>query len=261
LPRGRAESPIDFSGSVSANGWRAFSNLRLATSARLSNVFWDGFMKLPRRRQFLHLAAGVAVLPAVSRLAWAQAYPSQPITMIVPFPAGGGTEVVARILAGRMKEALGQPIIVENVSGASGNIGVARLARAKPDGYTIDRGHSSPHGMNGALYSLPYDVLNDFEPISPVVTVPLVLFARRTMPANDLVELIAWLKANPNRATTGIYTAGINLITALFQKEIRTQLAFVPYRGASPAMQDLVAGQIDMFLTHWFHFRWCGPGA
>jgi tripartite-type tricarboxylate transporter receptor subunit TctC len=109
---------------------------------------------------------------------------------------------------------------VENVSAANGNIGVARLARAKPDGYAIDLGHSSPHAPNGALYSLPYDVLNDFQPISPVVTLPLVLFARRTMPAKDLAELIAWLKANPNRATAGIYSAAI--------KEIGTQLAFVP---------------------------------
>src|SRR5215470_8319493 len=130
-------------------------------------------MKLPRRK-FLQFAGAAAVAPAFSCAATAQTYPSRPITMIVPFPAGGGTDVVARLLAERMKESLGQPIIIENVSGASGNIGVGRLARAKPDGYTIDLGHSSPHAFNAALFSLPYDVLNDFEPISPVVTIPLV---------------------------------------------------------------------------------------
>ncbi len=204
-------------------------------------------MKLPRRK-FLQLAGAAAVAPAFSRAATAQIYPSRPITMIVPFPAGGATDVVARILAERMKESLGQPLIVENVSGANGNIGVGRLARAKPDGYTIDLGHSGPHGLNAALYSLPYDVLNDFEPISPVAMIPAVLFARKTMPAKDLAELIAWLKANPNRAAAGFYSAGTNLLFAMLQKEIGTQLTFVPYRGAAPAMQDLVAGQIDMYF-------------
>jgi tripartite-type tricarboxylate transporter receptor subunit TctC len=204
-------------------------------------------MKLPRRK-FLQLAGAAAVAPVLSRVATAQTYPSRPITMIVPFPAGGGTDVVARLLAERMKESLGQPIIVENVSGANGSIGVGRLARAKPDGYTIDLGHQSPHALNAALYSLPYDVLTDFEPISPVVTIPFVLFARKTMPANDLNELIAWLRANPDKASAGIITTGVHLITAILQKEIGTQFTFVPYRGAAPAMQDLVAGQIDMYF-------------
>jgi tripartite-type tricarboxylate transporter receptor subunit TctC len=204
-------------------------------------------MKLPRRT-FLQFAGAAVAAPALSGVATAQTYPSRPITMIVPFPAGGATDVVARILAERMKESLGQPIIIENVTGANGNIGVGRLARAKPDGYTIDLGHNGPHGLNAALYSLPYDVLNDFEPISPVATIPAVLFARKTMPAKDLAELIAWLKANPNRAAAGFYSAGTNLLFAMLQREIGTQLTFVPYRGAAPAMQDLVAGQIDMYF-------------
>src|SRR5215813_2898373 len=125
-------------------------------------------MKLPRR-QFLHLAAGAAALPAVSRFAWAQAYPTRPITIIVPFPPGGAVDAVARVLAERMRGPLGQPIIIENVSGAGGSIGTGRVARARPDGYTIDLGIASTHVLNGALYSLSYDVLNDFAPISPVI--------------------------------------------------------------------------------------------
>src|SRR5262249_29953682 len=118
------------------------------------------------------------VAPAFSRVAMAQTYPSRPITMIVPFPPGGSTDAIGRILAERMKGALGQPVIIENVGGASGSIGVGRVARARPDGYTIDLGLGSTHVLNGAFYSLPYDVLNDFEPISPLVTTPLVLFCK-----------------------------------------------------------------------------------
>jgi tripartite-type tricarboxylate transporter receptor subunit TctC len=137
--------------------------------------------------------------------------------------------------------------MVENVSGASGSIGLGRAARARPDGYTIDFANSGAHVLNGALYSLPYDVLNDFEPISPVVTMPLILFAKKTIPPNGLNEFVIWLRANPNR-TAGVGSAGVNLITALFQKETGAQLTFVPYRGAAPAMQDLVAGQIDLLF-------------
>jgi tripartite-type tricarboxylate transporter receptor subunit TctC len=204
-------------------------------------------MKLPRR-QFLHLAMAFAVAPAFPRVAAAESYPSRPITMIVPFPAGGGTDVVARILAERMKESLGQRIIIENVSGAGGSIGTGRVALAKPDGYTIQLGYTSTHVLNGAFYSLPYDVLNDFEPILSVATTPTILFARKAMPANNLNELIAWLKANPNRAAAGIFSPGGNLLFAMLQKEIGTQFTLVPYRGAAPAMQDVVAGQIDMYF-------------
>jgi tripartite-type tricarboxylate transporter receptor subunit TctC len=133
------------------------------------------------------LAAGAAALPAVSRLANAQTYPSRPITIIVPFAAGGSADVVARVLAERMRESLGRSIIVENVSGAAGSIGAGRSARARPDGYTIDFGSASNHVLNGALYALPYDVLNDFEPISLLGSQPYILFGRQTMPA-DLSE-------------------------------------------------------------------------
>src|SRR5271167_936695 len=136
-------------------------------------------MKLPRR-QFLRLAAGAAASPTCSR---AQSYPSRPVTMIVPFLAGGATDAIARIMAERMREPLGQPIIIENIGGANGSIGVGRTARARPDGYTICLGIDATFVLNGAFYSLPYDVLNDFVPISPLATGPIILVARKTMPA------------------------------------------------------------------------------
>jgi tripartite-type tricarboxylate transporter receptor subunit TctC len=200
------------------------------------------------RRRFLHLTAGAAALPAISRGARAQTYPSRPITMIVPFAAGGLTDVVGRVVAERMVKSLGQPIIIENVTGADGSIGVGRAARARPDGYTIDLGNGATHILNGALYSLTYDVLNDFAPIAPLVTSTFVLFARKTMPAKDLNELIAWLKANPNRVSMGTGSTVARLLTAFFQKETGTQLTIVPYRGFTPSMQDLIAGQIDLLF-------------
>jgi tripartite-type tricarboxylate transporter receptor subunit TctC len=155
-------------------------------------------MSIPRRR-FMELAAGAAAVPAFSREASAQAYPTRPITMIVPQDAGGSLDVTGRIVAERMRVSLGQPIIIENVSGADGSIGVGRAARARPDGYTMNVGSISTHVLNGAFYSLQYDVLNDFAPVSPLVTAPHVLYAKITMPARDLVELIAWLKANSSQ--------------------------------------------------------------
>jgi tripartite-type tricarboxylate transporter receptor subunit TctC len=208
--------------------------------------------KLPRR-QFLHLAAGAAALPAISRDASAQSYPTRPITIIDTFAAGGATDVSARIVAEPMRRLLGQPIIIENVAGADGNIGTGRAARARADGYTITIGTKTTHVLNGAFYSLQYDVLNDFAPISPLVTAPYVLYARKTMPAKDLNELIVWLKANPNKASAGFFAVAYRLLTAIFQKETGTQFTLVPYRGGPPTMQDLVPGQIDLaFATPLF---------
>ena len=135
-------------------------------------------MKLPRR-QFLHLAAGAAAIPALSRAATAQAYPTRPITMVVPFPAGGPTDVIGRVLTERMRALLGQPVIVENVAGAAGNLGVGRVARASPDGYTIVVGFVGTHVFNGAMYPLQYDVLKDFTPISLIANIPYVIVAKR----------------------------------------------------------------------------------
>jgi tripartite-type tricarboxylate transporter receptor subunit TctC len=204
-------------------------------------------MKLPRRK-FLQLAGSAAVAPAFSRAAKAESYPSRPITMIVPGPAGSSLDVVARLLAERMKESLRQTIIIENVSGADGSIGAGRVARAKPDGYTIGPGITSTHVLNSALHSLPYDVVNDFSAISPLVTVRVALFASKTTPAKDLNELIAWLKAHPNKTSAGINTTFLHLTAALFQKETRTQFLLVPYRGGTYTLQDLVAGQIDLLF-------------
>jgi tripartite-type tricarboxylate transporter receptor subunit TctC len=202
-------------------------------------------MNLPRRK-FLHLTAGAALL-ATSGIARAQTYPTRPITMIVPQAVGGALDIVGRIFAERMRGSLGQPIIIENVAGGDGNIGTGRAARARPDGYTIISGSGSTHALNGALYSLPYDVLNDFAPISLLVRGPYALFAKRTMPANDLCELIAWLKANPNKASAGTTVGGTHVLTAFFQRETATQFSLVPYR--SLPVQDLVAGQIDLYMA------------
>jgi tripartite-type tricarboxylate transporter receptor subunit TctC len=205
-----------------------------------------GYTMNSQRRKFLQFAGVAAIALSFPHVATAQTYPTRPVTMIVPFPPGGNADVIGRILAERMRVSLGQPVIIENVGGANGSLGVGRVARARPDGYTIDLGFLGGHVQNGALYSLPYDVLNDFEPITPLVEIPYVLFARKTMPANDLRELIAWLKANPDKASAAIVTVGEQLIIQLFQRETGTHFVLVPYRGTAPAMRDLVAGQIDL---------------
>ena len=147
-------------------------------------------MKLPHRRQFLHLAAGVAAFPAMSRTVWAQTYPSRPITIVVGFAAGAATDTIGRIMAERMKISLGQPVMVENVTGAAGTIALGRVARAAPDGYTLSLGANSQYVMAGATYALQYDLLNDFEPVALVSTGPYVLTAKKAMLANDLKSLI-----------------------------------------------------------------------
>ena len=204
-------------------------------------------MKLPRRR-FLHLAAGAAALPALSPMARAQTYPSRPITVVVPFPAGGSTDAVGRIVAERMRLSLGQPVVIENVGGAGGSIGVGRVARATPDGYTLDIGQWDTHVANGATFALSYDVVKDFEPIALLSSNPFLILAKKAVPADDLKGLVAWLKANPDKASQAIPTAGSHVAGLLFQKETGTRFAFVPYRGGGPAMQDLVAGQIDLMI-------------
>jgi tripartite-type tricarboxylate transporter receptor subunit TctC len=182
--------------------------------------------------------------------ATAQDYPTRPVTMVVPFAAGGPTDTIARIMAERMRAPLGQPVLVENVSGAGGSIGVGRVARAAPDGYTVSVGNLSSHVFNGAIYTLPYDLLADFEPVALLSFQPLLIVARQAMPAGNLKELIAWLKANPDKATQGTPGAGTaaHIAGAFLQKETGTRFAFVPYRGTGPAMQDLVAGQIDLMI-------------
>jgi tripartite-type tricarboxylate transporter receptor subunit TctC len=197
------------------------------------------------RRTFLQLAGAAAAAPLAGR-AIAQDYPTRPITMILPLAAGNDFDAVGRMLAERMRRSLGQPVMIENVTGAEGRIATGRVARARPDGYTIELGIPSTHGFNNLVYSLPYDVVNDFVPISPVSTTPLVFLARKTLPANNFRELIAWLKANPNSASAATYSSNTRLQAAFFQKETGTQFTIVPYRGS--ILPDLLAGQIDLCL-------------
>jgi tripartite-type tricarboxylate transporter receptor subunit TctC len=208
-------------------------------------------MKLPRRR-FLDLAAAAAALSAVSRIARAQTYPTRPITIIVPFPAGGALDVLGRILVERMRVSLAQTVLVENVPGPSGSLGTGRVARAAPDGYTLVIGYWGTHVANGALYTLPYDVVDDFEPIALTVVLPMVIVSKNAVPAKNLRELIGWLKANPDKASAG--TSGVGSIEhvggILFQHVTGTRFHFVPYRGAAPYVQDLVAGQIDLVIAN-----------
>ena len=204
-----------------------------------------------RMRALLLLALGaIAVNIAAIPEAAAQAYPSRPVTVVVPFPAGGPSDTLVRIMGEQMRGTLGQPIVVENVGGASGSIGTGRVARAAPDGHTLIFGSWATHVLNGAIYPLKYDVVDDFEPVALLGTNPLLIVARKSMPANDLKELAGWMKANGDKATHGITGAGTALHIAgiLFKKETGTSHPFVTYRGGSLAMQDLVAGQIDMMI-------------
>jgi len=183
--------------------------------------------------------------------AQAQTFPSRPVSIIVPFPAGGPTDALARILADRMKGVLGQSVVVENPTGAAGTIGTGRVARAPPDGSTLILGHWQTHVVNGATYTLPFDLVNDFEPISLIADCPVWFVARADLPPKDLSDLIAWMKQNPGKATVGIggVGGGADVVGTYFQKNTGTRFQFVPYRGAAPMIQDLVAGQIDLTFT------------
>jgi tripartite-type tricarboxylate transporter receptor subunit TctC len=208
-------------------------------------------MKLERRR-FFRLAAGAVALSAVSPIAAAQIiYPTRRVTIIVPYPAGGGADAVARVMAERMRSFLGQPVIIENVAGASGSIGLGRLARATTDGYTLGIGNWTTHVSNGAVYALPYDVVSDFEPVALIVSFYSMMVARKAVPANNLKELIAWLKANPDKAAAGTIGVGSSghLAGILLQNITGTRFAQVPYRGNALALQDLLAGRIDFYFA------------
>jgi tripartite-type tricarboxylate transporter receptor subunit TctC len=207
------------------------------------------------RRKFLSLSARAVALPAITvalpaalRTAWGQAYPTRSVTIIVPYAAGGPTDTVGRTMAERMRELLGQPVVVENVTGAAGSIGTGRAARAAPDGYTLSLGDVSTHVVNGAVRTLQYDVLNDFEPVCLLAVSPMLIVGRKTLPANSLQELIAWLKANPGKASQGVAGASSQLAGFYFQTATATRFQVVPYRGAAPAVQDMVAGHIDLMF-------------
>jgi tripartite-type tricarboxylate transporter receptor subunit TctC len=194
------------------------------------------------------LLAAVAITLAGIGSALAQSYPNRAVTLIVPFGAGGPVDTLARSLTEAMRTSLGQPVIIENVTGASGTIGVTRAVRAAPDGYTVSMGNWPSHVVNGAIYNLPFDVLTDFEPVARLSSNPYVLVGRKDLPAKDLKELIAWLKTNPDKAVEGTAGpgAGQHVSGVYFQKVTGTSFRFVPYRaGSSEIMRDLVAGHID----------------
>jgi tripartite-type tricarboxylate transporter receptor subunit TctC len=198
-------------------------------------------------RRLLLAAALAAVLPC---LASAQNYPNKAVTMVVPFAAGGPTDTLARIFAAALQQRLGQTVVVENTTGAAGTIGTGRIVRAAPDGYTLGIGHWSTHVVNGAIYPLTYDLLNDFAPVSLIASNPQLLVARKTIPAKDLTELIAWVKANQDKISAGTAGAGAasHVSGVYFQSVTNTKFNFIPYRGTGPALQDLVAGNIDLMF-------------
>src|SRR5215831_1593639 len=196
------------------------------------------------------LITAIAVLLAGMGGLAAQTFPSRPITVVVAFAAGGSGDTITRILADHMRTDLGQTLVVENVGGAAGSIGVGHVARAVPDGYTISAGNWPTHVLNGAIYSLNYDVLKEFEPISLVATEAIVIVGRKDFPAAGLKNLIEWLRANPDKASAGTVGPGSvgHIVGVFFQKETGTRFQFVPYRGVGPAMQDMIAGQIDLMF-------------
>ena len=203
-----------------------------------------------RRRHFLQLAAGAAALSAGPRIARAQAYPSRSITMVVPVPAGGALDTNARLVGSGMSAALGQPVVIENVTGAAGSTGTGRIARATPDGYSILYGANVTHVLNPAVLNLNYDVVADFEPIALIGDTPWLFAVKNDLPVKTLGELIAWLKANPEKGTFGTAGQGSpsHIGGVLFQQVTGTKLQFIPYRGTAPVIPDLISGQIDMAI-------------
>jgi tripartite-type tricarboxylate transporter receptor subunit TctC len=202
-----------------------------------------------------HLAAGAAgavVLPAVSRFAFAETYPSRRITMVVPFAPGALSDIIARVMAEGMGATLGQTIVIDNASGADGTIGSGRVAHAVPDGYTLVCANWNTSVTNPAIYKLDYDVVKDFEPVVLLPAAPMVLLTKNDNPATNLKEFIAWLKANPDKASFGTAGAGSppDLLGRLLRRDTGTQFNLIAYRGAAPAMQDVIAGHIDaVFIT------------
>ncbi len=202
------------------------------------------------RRQVLESVAGAAAFQVGSKKVQADDYPSRPITIVVPFPAGGPTDTLARILADRMTAFLGQSVIIEDVSGAGGSVGLGRVAHATPDGYTLSIGHWGTHVVIAATMKLPFDVVNDFEPIALLSETPIWLVGRADLPAKNLAELITWLKQKPEEALAGAVGVGgaSDLNAAYFESVTGTKLRLVPYLGAAPLNQDLIAGRVDLFL-------------
>src|ERR1700682_3124119 len=208
-------------------------------------------------RRLLTVLVATLVGLAGTGMAVAQGYPARAMTMIVPFPAGGATDTLARFLAQRMRGILGQPVVIENVAGAAGSLGVGRAVRAAPDGYTLSIGTSTTHMLTGGLYALQFDLLKDLEPIVQIGSEPLLIVGKKSLPPKDLKGLIGYLQANPDAASVGIAGVGAtgHLTGISFQKETGTRFQFVPYRGNAPAMQDLLAEQIDFMIEPSSNFQ------
>jgi tripartite-type tricarboxylate transporter receptor subunit TctC len=196
------------------------------------------------------IVLAVLAILAFAGVAVAQNYPSRPITIIVPFAAGGPSDAMSRILAERMKITLGETILIENVTGAGGSIGVGRAVRSAPDGYTISFGHLGTHVANGAIYKLGYDLVADLEPVVLLPSNPMIIVSKNAVPAKSLKELLAWLKSRPAPPTAGTAGAGSgsHIAGLYFESVSGLKLQYVPYRGTAPAMNDLVAGQIDLIV-------------
>ena len=197
------------------------------------------------------VTCALAVACGVGPTASAQSYPSRPITIVVPFSAGGPTDTLARLVGERMRKTLGQTVLVDNTTGAGGSIGVAKVVRAAPDGYTVSIGHWGTHVVNGAYYTLPYNLLTDLEPVAMIATNPQVIVSKAAVPARNLKELIAWISANPDKVLMG--TGGVggasHMGAVYFQNLIGASFQYVPYRGGAPALQALLGGEVDLYVT------------
>ena len=204
-----------------------------------------------------HLLAAALVATTLhgTGSAIAQGYPTRPIVVVVPFSAGGPTDALMRVLGERMRASLGQPLLVENVTGAAGTIGVARVARATPNGYTLSVGHWSTHVVNGAIYPLTFDLLKDLEPVARLTSYPMLLVAKNAIPAKDLKEFLAWARANQDKTSAGSIGVGsaAHVAGVYFQNLTGLQFQYVAYRGAAPALQELMGGQIDFLFDHLAH--------
>jgi tripartite-type tricarboxylate transporter receptor subunit TctC len=197
-------------------------------------------------RRFLVALALTILAGAV--IARAQSYPSRPITLVVPFPPGGSTDTAARIMAERMRVPLGQSVVIENIGGAGGSIGVGRVARAAPDGYTFDIGQWDTH-VGSIIYKLDYDLEKDFEPIGLISNNPQLMVAKNDLPASNLAELVTWMKANPGKINFVNQNAAANVSGVLFENLTKQKVQFIPYRGAGPAMTDLMSGTVDLLVV------------
>ena len=194
--------------------------------------------------------AFVAVFSAAS-IATAQNYPVKPVTIVVPFSAGGPTDTLARIIGDRMRKSLGQPILVDNTLGAGGSIGTGKVVKSPPDGYMISIGHWGTHVVNGVYYNLPFNVLTDFEPVAMIATNPQVIISNNAVPAKTLKELNAWIVANQGKALMG--TGGIggasHMAAIYYGNRIGVKFQFIPYKGGAPALQALFGGEINLYVT------------